>query len=607
MGSTKDDVSAAIAYAVDDKTGVVTYYTLSSFIGCTEGSAVDVFHLHAERGRGRFKREAPRTKSGEEVVAWHLHQNFDGVEVSPQVANEIGYKLAAEIFGGRPCVVSTHTNTDNIHNHIVVCAWGEDGRKWNNNNANYRKIREASDRLCEEYGLSVLEHTRNVKLIPFRDAEGKLHYFEPTDRKLDIIRGKEAGENASADYRNAEKYKDAAAKDETNKDTIKSDIDTLLPAVKSYEELLERLRVLGYSINDKKKDGGWLKHITFTAPLQQKGTRDYRLGDGVFYTREALSKHISDREADRSKEAAEGHIIDKKAAEMPPLKYFDSYVYGETDLNDIDDDYRSAIEPGGVTKIVPRSGAEKAVIADVRRCDYEVRGLIDASELRRIIEEQRDTKPSGRKRSPPEGSREAHLLVKRIQEGFDNLRFMERHGIHSYTQISVLYKACCDSYTRCLSQLAGSKRLVGRLEAVLESPRLAAEVEARMAASENRQEYEDELMFEGYNADARLLAGYKRVVGMYGLEDEGKRDGLRAALDKAQDKIAEISGLMEGYRADLAGYEGCVRVLSRIDAENRRDVTTEVERFEKIRKESRRDAERAAGAAPGRTEDERSV
>lgn len=50
-------------------------------------------------------------------------QSFEG-NVDPRIANEIGVKLAKEMFPTFPVVVSTHTNTENTHNHIMICAWG---------------------------------------------------------------------------------------------------------------------------------------------------------------------------------------------------------------------------------------------------------------------------------------------------------------------------------------------------------------------------------------------------------------------------------------------------------------------------------------------------
>ena len=75
-------------------------------------------------------------------------------------AHRIGVKLAEEVFGERfEALVGTHLNTRHFHNHIIINAvsW-KDGLRYNDCKATYARIREVSDRLCREYGLSLVEH-----------------------------------------------------------------------------------------------------------------------------------------------------------------------------------------------------------------------------------------------------------------------------------------------------------------------------------------------------------------------------------------------------------------------------------------------------------------
>ena len=62
------------------------------------------------------------------------------------------------------------------------------------------------------------------------------------------------------------------------------------------------LRQIGYTVKDKKKNGDWLKHIVFQPPTADKGTRDYKIGDGGFYLRENLERVISELQADRAEQ-----------------------------------------------------------------------------------------------------------------------------------------------------------------------------------------------------------------------------------------------------------------------------------------------------------------
>lgn len=55
------------------------------------------------------------------ILAFHGEQSFKEGEVTPELAHEIGVRLANEMWGDRfQVVVTTHLNTDHIHNHFVL-------------------------------------------------------------------------------------------------------------------------------------------------------------------------------------------------------------------------------------------------------------------------------------------------------------------------------------------------------------------------------------------------------------------------------------------------------------------------------------------------------
>ena len=91
------------------------------------------------------------------TVAYHAVQSFKRGEVTPDTAHEIGVQLAKELWGDFPVIVATHTNTETVHNHFAFPATAFNGRRYHDCKETYRKIREVSDRLCREYGLSVIE------------------------------------------------------------------------------------------------------------------------------------------------------------------------------------------------------------------------------------------------------------------------------------------------------------------------------------------------------------------------------------------------------------------------------------------------------------------
>ncbi len=93
------------------------------------------------------------------IQCFHGVQSFVKGEVTPEQAHEIGIKLAEELWGDKfQVVVSTHLNTNNLHNHFVLNSVSFlDGKRFCNTKKDYATMRKASDKLCEEYGLSILK------------------------------------------------------------------------------------------------------------------------------------------------------------------------------------------------------------------------------------------------------------------------------------------------------------------------------------------------------------------------------------------------------------------------------------------------------------------
>lgn len=94
------------------------------------------------------------------VIAYHGYQSFAEGEVTPDKAHEIGKALAKELWGYRyQVLITTHLDKDShIHNHFVINTVSYvDGKKYHRTKQDYYNMREVSDRLCKEYGLSVIE------------------------------------------------------------------------------------------------------------------------------------------------------------------------------------------------------------------------------------------------------------------------------------------------------------------------------------------------------------------------------------------------------------------------------------------------------------------
>ena len=110
----------------------------------------------------KFTKERFRKTDG--ILAFHGYQSFKENEVTPDIAHEIGVKFAEEMFKDYEVVVSTHQNTNHIHNHFILNSVSfKTGKKYNNNRTNLAKLRHISDAICAEYGLSVLDEDIGYK------------------------------------------------------------------------------------------------------------------------------------------------------------------------------------------------------------------------------------------------------------------------------------------------------------------------------------------------------------------------------------------------------------------------------------------------------------
>ena len=101
-------------------------------------------------------------------IAWHGYQSFKPGEVTPERCHEIGVKLAQEMWGDRfQVIVTTHLDKGHLHNHFCFNSVSfKDGKKYNYSKAEQQRLRDTSDRLCQEYGLSVIEHGRKAPSRP---------------------------------------------------------------------------------------------------------------------------------------------------------------------------------------------------------------------------------------------------------------------------------------------------------------------------------------------------------------------------------------------------------------------------------------------------------
>ena len=189
------------------------------------------------------------------IIARHVIQSFEIGEVTPELAHEIGKQFADEILGGKyEYVLTTHIDKDHVHNHLIFNAVDfVNYHAYKSYKRIYYDMREVSDRLCKENGLSVIPPSQNKGM----------GYKEYTEAK----RGT------------------------SWKQKLKQTIDRLVITAKDYDDFLRLMQEAGYEI----KTG---KYISFRAKGQERFTRSKTFGEN--YTEERIKERIAGRTPRRS-------------------------------------------------------------------------------------------------------------------------------------------------------------------------------------------------------------------------------------------------------------------------------------------------------------------
>ena len=240
--SEKQALADVIAYAACEEKTEQLFYTTG--INCSVEFARDQFNAN----KIRFGKTGGN-------VAYHAYQSFREGEVTPDEAHAIGVQLAKELWGDRfQMVVATHVNTKCVHNHIVINSVSfRDGLKFHDCKDTYRQLREASDRICLEHGLSIVENPK---------GKGVNQYV----------------------------YKMEKAGMPTRYNVARQAIDEAVSLSLNIEEFKYELRKRGYNYRFDPQRKYW----TVTPPGGRKPIRIHKLGDD--YTRESIERRIYDND-----------------------------------------------------------------------------------------------------------------------------------------------------------------------------------------------------------------------------------------------------------------------------------------------------------------------
>ena len=227
-----------IAYAADEKKTEKQYFTTG--INCDVENAREQFNIT----------KLSFNKTGG-IVCGHCMQSFDGYEVTPEEAHEIGVQMSKELWGDRfQIVVATHLNTNNVHNHIVFNSVSfVDGKRFHFCTEETMRIRAVSDRICRERNLSVIEHPEG-KRVPYS------------------------------------LYKMEKAGMPTRYNVARQALDEAISVSANMEEFKSELKKRGYLYQFNPRRKYW----TVTPPGWTKAIRTDRLGDQ--YTREMIPQRV---------------------------------------------------------------------------------------------------------------------------------------------------------------------------------------------------------------------------------------------------------------------------------------------------------------------------
>mgnify|MGYP001033324271 CR=1 FL=1 len=242
-------VNRSLAYILNpDKTEDLLYTNAVNCLPNAKDAYLMMKTVYEHFSSHKFDEPLLKQRKGR-VKAIHYIQSFDPKDnISPELAHQIARTFARKAFGDScQVVIATHNDKSHIHNHIIINTYGIDGRKFNANKKTLDELKEISDRVCLAFGIQ-----------PFDKSKAK---------RNTIAYNEWQNERRGTSW----------------KQKIRLEIDGLILKVKSVDELLAELEVLGYTV----KRG---KYISVKAPDQQRAVRLKTLGED--YTVESLASRI---------------------------------------------------------------------------------------------------------------------------------------------------------------------------------------------------------------------------------------------------------------------------------------------------------------------------
>ncbi len=209
-----------------------------------EGELVSSYECDPKTVQGEFmlsKRQyddITGRQQASNVIAYQIRQSFKPGEITPELANKVGYELGMRFTKGKHAfIVATHTDKSPIHNHIIFNSTSLDcTKKFRDFKRSGKALAKISDLICLENGLSIIENPKR--------SNG--HYGNWLGDKKPL----------------------------SHSDKLRQTIDTTLTQQpKTFDEFLQLMKGAGYEI----KHG---KHCSFKGADQKKFIRLRSLGNG---------------------------------------------------------------------------------------------------------------------------------------------------------------------------------------------------------------------------------------------------------------------------------------------------------------------------------------
>lgn len=528
-----DYLDNAIDYITNDKNldNNEVKKTLTSVLNCSYDCAKNQFKVIREMYDNNTKQGVG--KNQKEILGYHVWQSFEE-NIPPELSNEIGTKLAKELYGDFQCVVSTHSNTNHTHNHIVFNSVSfKDGRKYNINTANTRKLREVSDRLCQEYGLNVLENSRDMKLVKYKTKDGKIAYFEKSNASESKLEGK----INKYGYRDYQDFKDVYKGNLSNREIIRKDIDKIILLSKDLEDFIIRLKSIGYEIKNKGSNEDDLKYISFKAPDQQKFTRGNAETLGKDYTRESIIKRIS--------------VINEKRTD----KMISTYNYKDTNINEINIDFR----PGNKR----RSEVDRYVIADTRRLNNELESIYKKSNNVKLNNYSYNKSLN----------KKANYHISRINENLRTLSFLEQKKINSFEEINDKVTSLYEKKELINKEFIVIKDLLKKMNEDISLIKNYNKLKVEVLNTDNNYK-----MFE-LKGDSILLDNYKDLLKRKNLFSVNEQNIYIKKYDEFYTKFEELSVLNEELSYNIAEYDSTIKTINKIDEQYDNRYKNDIDKY----------------------------